>query len=68
MMHLPHQVDPPEADLREGEDPLDRADPAEALLKNPPGTSTAHRKRVTQRPLGGGLSTSAKGSSPSSAR
>ena len=33
-----HQVDPPEADLREGEDPLDRADPAEALLEDPLGT------------------------------
>ena len=29
-----HQVDPPEADLRAGEDPLDRADPAEALLED----------------------------------
>ena len=31
----PHQVDPLEADNRAGEDPLDRADPAEALLENP---------------------------------
>ena len=30
-----HQVNPPEVDLREGEDPLDRADPAEALLEDP---------------------------------
>ena len=33
-----HQVDPLEADHRVGEDPLDRADPAEALLHGgPPG-------------------------------
>ena len=32
-----HQVDPLEADHRAGEDPLDRADPAEALLEDPPG-------------------------------
>ena len=38
-----HQVDPPEADLREGEDPLDRADPAEALLEDPLGTPTTHQ-------------------------
>ena len=61
-------MDPLDAGLREGEDPLDRADAAEALLEHPPGTPTAHQKRVTRRPLGGGSSTSAKGSSPSSAR
>ena len=33
-----HQVDPLEADHRAGEDPLDRADPAEALLEDPLGT------------------------------
>ena len=32
-----HQVDPPEADFRAGGDPLDRADPAEGLLEDPPG-------------------------------
>ena len=32
-----HQVDPLEADHRAGEDPLDWADPAEALLEDPPG-------------------------------
>ena len=63
-----HQVDHPEADLREGEDTLDRADPAEALLEDPLGTLTVHRKMVARRPLGGGSSTSAGGSSPSSAR
>ena len=63
-----HQVDPREANLRAGEDPLDRADPAEALLEDAPGTLTAHQKRVTRRPLGGGSSTSAGGSRPSSAR
>ena len=63
-----HQVDPPEADLREGEDPLDRADPAEALLEDPLGTPTTHQGTVTRMPPGGGLSTSAGGSSPSSAR
>ena len=63
-----HQVEPPEADLREGEDPLDRADPAEALLEDPLGTPTTHQGTVTQIPPGGGLSTSAGGSSPSSAR
>ena len=62
------QVDPPAADLRAGEDPLDRADPAEALVEDPLGPLTAHQKRVTRRPLGGGSSTSARGSSPSSAR
>ena len=63
-----HQVDPPEADLRAGQDPLDRGDPAEALLEDPLGTPTAHQKRVPRRPLGGGSSTSAGGSRPSSAR
>ena len=63
-----HQVDPPEADLREGEDPLDRADPAEALLEDPLGTPTTNQGTVTRMPPGGGLSTSAGGSSPSSAR
>ena len=63
-----HQVDPPEADLRAGEDPLDRADPAEALLEDPLGTLTSHQKRVTWRPLGGGSSTSAGGSRPWSVR
>ena len=43
---------PPEADLQAGEDPLDRADPAEALLEDPLGTPTAHQKRVTRGPLG----------------
>ena len=37
-----HQVDPLEADHRAGEDPLDRADPAEALLEDPLGTATTH--------------------------
>ena len=61
-------MDPPEADLREGEDPLDQADPAEALLEDPLGTLTTHQGTVTQMPPGGGLSTSAGGSSYSSAR
>ena len=38
-------MDPPEADLREGEDPLDRADPAQALLEDPLGTLTTSRER-----------------------
>ena len=63
-----HQVGPPEADLRGGQDPLDRADLAEALLEDPLGTPTAHQKRVTRRPLGIGSSTSAGGSRPSSVR
>ena len=63
-----HQVDPPEADLRAGEDPLDWADPAEAPLEDPLGTRTARQKRVTRRPLGVGSSTSAGGSRPSSVR
>ena len=63
-----HQVDPLEADHRAGEDPLDRADPAEALLEDPLGTPTTHQGTATQIPPGGGLSTSAGGSSSSSAR
>ena len=63
-----HQVDPLEADHRAGEDPLDRADPAEALLEDPLGTPTTHQGTVTRMPPGGGLSTSAGGSSPWSAR
>ena len=63
-----HQVDPPEADLREGEDPLDRADLAEALLEDPLVTLTTNQGTVTRMPPGGGLSISAGGSSPSSAR
>ena len=63
-----HQVDPPEADLRAGGDPLDRADLAEALLEDPLGTPMTHQGTVTWTPPGGGLSTSAGGSSPSSAR
>ena len=62
------QVDPPEADPRAGEGPLDRVGPAEALLEDPLGTPTAHRKTMTRRPPGGGSSTSAAGSRPSSAR
>ena len=63
-----HQVDPPEADPLAEEDPLDRADPAEALLEDPLGTPTTHQGTATRMPPGGGLSTSAGGSSPSSAR
>ena len=63
-----HQVDPLEADHRAGEDPLDRADPAEALLEDPLGTPTTHQGMATRIPPGGGLSTSAGGSFPSSAR
>ena len=63
-----HQVDSLEADLRAGEDPLDRANPAEALLEDPLGTPKTHQGTVTRTPPGGGLSTSAGGSSPSSAR
>ena len=61
-------MDPLEADLRAGEDPLDRADPAEAVLKDPLGTLMTDQGTVTRMPPGGGLSTSAGGSSPSSAR
>ena len=63
-----HQVDPLEADHRAGEDPLDRADPVEALLEDPLGTPTTHQGTATRMPPGGGLSTSTGGSSPSSAR
>ena len=63
-----HQVDPLEADHRAGEDPLDRWDPAEALLEDPLGTPTTHQGTATRMPPGGALSTSAGGSSPSSAR
>ena len=63
-----HQVDPLEADHRAGEDPLDRADPAEALLEDPLGTLTTHQGTATRMPPAGALSTSAGGSSPSSAR
>ena len=63
-----HQVDPLAADHRAGEDPLDRADPAEALLEDPLGTPTTHQGTATRIPPGGGLSTSAGGSSPSSTR
>ena len=63
-----HQVDPLEADHRAGEDPLDRADPAEALLEDPLGTPTTHHGTATRIPPGGGSSTSAGGSSPSSPR
>ena len=63
-----HQVDPLGADHRAGEDPLDWADPAEALLEDPLGTPTTHQGTATRMTPGGGLSTSAGGSSPSSAR
>ena len=59
-----HQVDPLEADQRAGEDPLDLADPAEALMETP----TTDQGTATRIPPGGGSSTSAGGSSPSSAR
>ena len=51
-----------------GGGPLDRADPAEALLEDPLGTPTTHQGTATRIPPGGGLSTSAGGSFPSSAR
>ena len=63
-----HQVDPMEADHRAWEDPLDRADPAEALLEDPLGTPTTHQGTATRMPPGGGSSTSPGGSSTSSAR
>ena len=63
-----HRVDPREADPPAGEDPLDRVGLAEALLEDPLGTPTTHRKMVTRRPPGGGSSTSAGGSRPSSER
>ena len=40
-----HQVDPLEADHRAGEDPLDRADPAEALLEDPWGPRRPTREQ-----------------------
>ena len=61
-------MDPPEADPLAEEDPLDRADPAEALLEDPLGTPTTQQGTATRMPPGCGLSTSAGGSSPSSAR
>ena len=63
-----HQGDPLEADHWAGEDPLDRADPAEALLEEPLGTPTTHQGTATRVPPGSGLSTSAGESSSSSAR
>ena len=63
-----HQVDPLEADHRAGGDPLDRADPAEALLEDPLGTPTTNQGTATGIPPGGGSSTSAGGSEPWSAR
>ena len=63
-----HPVDHPEADPLAGEDPLDRVGPAEAFLEDPLATPTAHREMVSWRPPGGGSSTSAGGSRPSSAR
>ena len=63
-----HQVDPPEAELLAGEEPLDRVGPAEALLEDSLVTPTAHREIVSRRPPGLGSSTSARGSRPSSAR
>ena len=62
------QVDPLEADHRAGEDTLDRAVPAEALLEDPLETPTTYQGTATRIPPGGGLSTSAGGSSSSSAR
>ena len=61
-------MDPLEADLRAGEDTLDQAGLAEALLEDPLGTPTTHQGTVTPMPPGGGLSAPAGGSSPSSAR
>ena len=63
-----HPVDPREADHLAGEDPLDRADPAEALLEDPLGTPTTHQGTATRMPPGGELSTSAGESSCSSWR
>ena len=63
-----HPVDPLKADHRAEEDPLDRADPAEALLEDPLGTLTIHQRTATRMPAGGGLPTPAGGSSSSSAR
>ena len=61
-------MDSLEADLRAGDDPLDRAGLAEALVEDPLGTPTTHQGTATRMPPGGGLSTSAGGSSPSSSR
>ena len=61
-------MDPLEADHRAGEEPLDRADPAEALLEDPLGTPTTHQGMATRMPPEGRLSTSAGRSSSSSAR
>ena len=46
-------MDPLEADHRVEEDPLDRADPAEALLEDPLGTPTTHQGTATRIPPGG---------------
>ena len=62
------QVDPPEGDPLAEEDPLDRAGPAEALLEDLLATPMAHREMVSRKPPGGGSSTFAGGSRPSSAR
>ena len=59
---------PPGGKPRAGADPLDRVEPAEALLEGPLGTPTTHQMTATRMPPGGGLSTSAGGSRPSSAR
>ena len=61
-------MDPLEADHRAGKDPLDRANPAEALLEDPLETPTTHQGTATQIPPGSGLSTSAGGFSSSSAK
>ena len=63
-----NQVDPLEADHRAGEDPLDRADPAEALLEDPPETPMTHQGTAIRMPPGGGSSTSVGEYSTSSAR
>ena len=59
---------PPGPDPLAEEDPLDRAGPAEALLEDPLGTSTAQQEMVSRRPPGSGSSTSSEGSRSSSAR
>ena len=61
-------MDPLEADHRAEADPLERADPAEALLEDPLKTPTTHQGTATRMRPGGGLSTSAGGSCTSSAR
>ena len=61
-------MDPPEADPLAKEDHFDRGGPAEALLEDPLETLTADQERVTRRPPGGGSSTSAGASRPSSKR